>query len=99
MRSSRTSLRVGSAIDGNGPSVSVGVTAHAVVDVGGVVVVPVVVVVAVEVVAVGLVGEAPLHAPTDNAALAAPNKPSASRRLSRFMFLSDISCCSLSKRA
>jgi hypothetical protein len=63
--------------------VSFGDTTHAPVDVtGGVVVVPVFVVVAVVVVlaAVGLVGVSPLQAEV-NAALAAPRRPRASRRL------------------
>src|SRR5262245_60079388 len=66
---SRTSLRNNSTSEGYGPTVSVGVTAHAAfVDV-----------VAVVVVDEGLVGE-PLH-PSASAAPAAPTAPRASRRV------------------
>jgi hypothetical protein len=77
--------------------VSLGDTTQAPVDVTGVVVVVPVVVVddVVVVVLVGLVGVSPLHAEV-NAALAAPNRPSASRRLNG---LRDLGCgiCELSE--
>ena len=66
------SLRKRSVSDGYGPTVSVGVTAHAAL-------VPVVVVVVV-VVEVGLVGELP-HPKATAAPAAAPMAPMSSRRL------------------
>jgi hypothetical protein len=91
------SLRTKSDNDGKGPIVSVGVTAHVALLVGGVVVaggVVVVVVVAavvpVAVVEVGAVGES-LPQADDHAAPATVRIPRASRRLHRLLFvLSDI---------
>jgi len=87
VRSSRTSLRTGRVIDGNGPAVSEGVTTHVALETGGVVVVGVVAVAGV-VVLVGLVGVSAPHA-ADRIAPAALNMPSASRRLSFFSSASD----------